>query len=85
MVWDSRFELLTSRTPCVRATGLRQSQMPFRTINYNIVFHRIKKSIKINMNCKMCGTIKELHLCFMCGVTSLKVPLYVCLYKKMAP
>ena len=27
MVWDRRFELLTSRTPCVRATKLRQSQM----------------------------------------------------------
>ena len=27
VVWDRRFELLTSRTPCVRATGLRQSQM----------------------------------------------------------
>ena len=27
MVWDRRFELLTSRTPCVRATGLRQSQI----------------------------------------------------------
>ena len=26
MVWDRRFELLASRTPCVRATGLRQSQ-----------------------------------------------------------
>ena len=26
VVWDRRFELLTSRTPCVRATGLRQSQ-----------------------------------------------------------
>ena len=29
MVWDRRFELLTSRTPCVRATELRQSQNVF--------------------------------------------------------
>ena len=47
MVWDRRFELLTSRTPCVRATWLRQSQAMY------ILYHSYTIDM---MGCWSCRT-----------------------------